>query len=349
MIHSVIILPDAPDGAALLARRAGDTVEVSRGDVAALAPLLSPGYAVVLPGQHVRALPTDLPDRIRGAERLSVARFAHEDRLATDPDALHMVVGGGNPAPTAVVAPDVMDAVLETFDPVLLLSDFDALAPLAGQDVRLLDRVVSPGPLGQAVDPDWAEGDVALLDDDTLARAVFERIDSGEALNLRTGPYRRRTQLKAGPWARVAALALACAALGLGISVADARATAAQAEQLDAQARALYQQATGQAAPVNLASLARTSGAGPDVSGAFLDLSQILFAALSMQQNTKVERLSFEAGENALRLRLIYPDFNAAGDLETTVGMRGGRLATGGVREQNGRFIGDATLTADPS
>lgn len=341
----ILILPDDPNGDGLFARRTRDGIEVARGRVDALTPRLRAPYAIILPGQHVRAFLTDLPEKIRGPERLSVARFAHEDQLAADLDDLHIVLGSGDPAPTLMVARTVMAAVLERFDAHQIYADFDALAGLAGGPLRLLDRVVVPGPQGEAVDPDWAESSGTVYDDETVARALFDRIDSGVALNLRSGAYRRRAQIQAGPWARVAAVALVCGLLGLGLTLANARATVAQADAVQDKAKALYTQMTGQPAPDNLARAARLVGASETDPAAFLALSDRLFTAMAAHPDITVERLSYELRENNLRLRLVYPGFEAAGALERTVAASGASFVTGGVREQNGRFIGDASLS----
>ena len=345
MIDSFLILPDSDVLEVLLARRTHSSVETSRGDIDALAPRLSSPYAVILPGQRVRAFLTDLPDTIKGVERLNIVRFAHEDRIATDLSDLHIVVGSGDPAPTLMVSRDVMDMVLDRLDPQTVLADFDALTGIAGGDIALLDRAVSPGPQGMAVDADWAEGPVTLLDDDTLARAIFTRLDSGDGLDLRSGAYRRRTQIQVGPWARVVAVAMICVLLEFGLSFADARVAVAQADALRHQARTLYTQATGQPASDNLARLARTTPSADTDPAGFLVLSNVLFAALSNHPDIVVERLSFEARENSLRLRLVYPGFGAPSALEKTVAASGAVFTTGGVREQGGRFIGDAAIS----
>lgn len=344
MIDSFIILPDHAGGDALLARRSRDGIVTTRGDVVTLTPLLGPPYAVIMPGQSVRAFLTDVPERIKGAERINVARFAHEDQLATDPDALHIVVGPGDPALTLMVARSDMDTVLQALDPNRMLADFDALAGLAGEDIGLLDRVVTPGPQGMSVDRAWVDGSVTQLDDDTIARAIFDRLDGDGYVDLRSGAYRRRANIQAGPWARIAAVALLCCVLGLGLSWADSRAKLQQADALRDQAKALYTQRTGQPAPDNLSRLARLSTTAEADAANFLALSDSLFAALSRHPDIMVERLSFEARENSLRLRLIYPGFEAAGALERTVAESGAVFVTGGVREQGGRFIGDASL-----
>lgn len=347
MTDTVLILPEHPDGDALLIQRERGAIETRGGDLATLTTLLRAPYALVVPGQNTRAFLTDVPEKIRGAERINIARFAHEDRLATDLDDLHIIVGPGDPAPTLMIARSYMDALLERFNPHQIFADFDVLIDLGPEPVRLLDRIVTPGPQGDAVDPDWTDASGTLYDPETLARAMFDRIDSGVALDLRQSAYRRRVHIQAGPWARIAATALICGLLGMGLTVANARATAAQADAVQDKARALYTQMTGQAAPDNLARAARSARPTDSDPAAFLALSDALFTAMASHPDIQVERLSFEHRENSLRLRLIYPGFEAAGALERTVASSGAVFTTGGVREQNGRFIGDAALSLE--
>lgn len=345
MTDIVLILPDRDSADGLLARRdRTGAIETVRGPVDALSERLSGPYAIILPGQSIRAFLTDVPESLKSAERLNIARFAHEDQLASNPEGLHIVIGPTDPAATLMVEASLMEALLSQFDPVVVLPDFEVLSGLAGEDIALLDRVVTPGPQGYAVDRDWSDGGYVTLDDDSLTRAIFERLDRGALLNLRSGPYRRRTRLQAGPWGRVAAAVLICAALGLGLSFADARAKTAQAHALEDQARSLYTAMTGQAAPANLRAIARQAGTGSQNPESFLALSERLFLSLSSHPEIIVERLSFDASEDSLRLRLIYPGFEAASALEQTVRDAGASFTTGGVREQNGRFIGDAAL-----
>ncbi|MEM7728392.1 MAG: type II secretion system protein GspL [Pseudomonadota bacterium] len=345
MTDALLIWPAEPDGEALLLRRDGTA---RRGTLEALAADAGPNISAILPGQQVRSFLTDVPDKVRGADRTRVARFAHEDRIAAPLDTLHVVVGAGDPAPTLMVARADMDAVLAVSDSVHIYADFDALGGLGSDTesgpVRLLGRVVTPGLPGEAVDADWSDVPGRVLDDASLARALFSHLDANGALDLRTGPYRRRLQWQAGPWGRVAAGLLACAALGTVLSLADARATQAQADALGERARALYTQATGEAAPANIARAVRRTAPADADPGAFLALSDALFGALSEHPGIRIERLSFDGSENALRLRLVYPDFEAAGALERSVAARGAAFATGGVREQNGRYVGDAAF-----
>ncbi|MEL6686546.1 MAG: type II secretion system protein GspL [Pseudomonadota bacterium] len=343
MTDTLLILPDRPDGDGWLVARSGGRSVVRQASIATLEKDLSGSYALVLPGQQVRAFLTDIPEKVRGSDRINIARFSHEDRVASDLDGLHIVVDQGATARTLMVGRDVMDRLLEQFHPAAIYVDFDLLTGVADEPVRLLDRIVTPGPQGDAVDPDWAEGSGVTLDDATLGQALLDGVEN--ALDLRSGAYRRRAKIQLGAWRNVAAGLLVCSGLGLALSWAEIRAVNAQTENVRETARAIYTQATGEVAPENLTRAIRMVGPTDSDPTAFLQLSNQLFAAMAEHPDIAVERLSFDQQENLLRLRLIYPGFEAADDLEATTSNMGATLQTGGVREQSGQFIGDAALT----
>ncbi|MGB3454965.1 MAG: type II secretion system protein GspL, partial [Litorimonas sp.] len=170
MTDTLLILSGDPDGDALLLQRNG---MAQRGDADALAAAGNGPLALVLPGQQVRAFLTDMPAKVRAADRDSIARFAHEDRIATDMDALHVVIGradGDSPGAvqTLMVARADLQAAIERFDPASVFADFDLLSGFGTDPVSLLDRVVTPGPMGEAVDADWSDVAGTLHDDGTL-------------------------------------------------------------------------------------------------------------------------------------------------------------------------------------
>ena len=124
------------------------------------------------------------------------------------------------------------------------------------------------------------------------------------------------------------------------------RAVLAQAEDLRAQTAAEYLAATGERAPSNPGRAAvQKLQTGPAPTAGFLDLSTVLFSGLASMDDTRVDQLRFNAEDGTLQLRLIYPDFDAAARIESSIAQAGGRLTTGGVREQNGSFVGEATLS----
>jgi len=65
--------------------------------------------------------------------------------------------------------------------------------------------------------------------------------------------------------------------------------------------------------------------------------------------DVRVDQLRFNSEAGTLQLRIIYPDFDAASRVETAMRRAGGTLKTGGVREQDGAFVGEATLSIGAS
>lgn len=344
MTDRILVLPTQAGNEALLLRRDGTTYQTRRAPLSQLLADVTGAYALLLPGQIIRAFLTDIPDKVRGQERVNMARYAHEDQIATHLDDLHIIVGQGDVALTRIISKTAMDACLAELDPHQIYADFDALAGVSDDAVFLLDRVVCPGATPFTLDPDWSETSGTVYDDQTLAAMIFTQIDLGNCPDLRRGAYRRRRKIQAGPWVAIAATAIVCALLGVSASVAEMRARTAQADSLQAQAQSLYVQATGQPAPDNLARAVRRAAPQGSDPTTFLALSDSLFAAMSQHPDITIERLSFEAQDNMLRLRLIYPDFDAAAGLERSLTQSGASFTAGGVREQSGRFIGDAAI-----
>ena len=62
-----------------------------------------------------------------------------------------------------------------------------------------------------------------------------------------------------------------------------------------------------------------------------------------------MEQLRYQDSKTELQLRLVYPSFESAGQLENAIRAAGGQLTTGGVREQSGRFVGEASLRGGAS
>jgi hypothetical protein len=118
-----------------------------------------------------------------------------------------------------------------------------------------------------------------------------------------------------------------------------------QAEELRAQTAANYRAATGERPPANPGrAAARSLQSGPTQTAGFLVLSSVLFKGLSTLDDIRVDQLRYNSENGTLQLRLIYPSFDAAARAESSIAQAGGQLVTGGVREQNGAFVGEATL-----
>ena len=343
---TVLILPALDGGEAILATPSGaeyETRRVAAGDIAAL-NISDP--VLVLPGQWVRIFETELPKAGR-AQQLKMARFAKEDDIATNADDLHFALSDAQPPRLAVIENTVMTKINETFGdfkPKGAYADFDLLS--GDTALLVIDRAVEPGIAG--LDLDWTEETLAQPTDAALAKLFADGLDGGGALNLLQGEHRSKSGFNVPrvPVIRFAALAAAALVAVFVWSGIKDGAALSQAEDLRAQTASDYLAATGQRAPSNPGRAAvQTLQSGPAPSAGFLDLSSVLFTGLSALDDIRVDQLRYNTENGTLQLRLIYPSFDAAARAESAVARAGGQLTTGGVREQNGSFVGEATLS----
>ena len=344
--QTFLILPGLENGEAILAASSGDGFNTSRVPLEQISDLDIREPILILPGQLVRIFETELPKAGR-KQQLQMARFAREDDVAASSETTHFALSAQQPPHLAIVDKSVMDIMTETFGgfkPKAAYADYDVLQ--GDQAVRVIDRAVEPG--RAALDLDWTEEPLADLSDEALAKRFSDGLKEGHGLNLLQDAYRPQSSVNVPrvPTLRFGALA-ACALLSLFVwnGVKD-RAAASQAETLRAQTAEEYLSVTGVRAGSSPGRQAVQSvQAGPVKTAGFLDLSNILFSGLSAMDDIRVDQLRFNAEEGTLRLRLIYPDFDAAGRVETAISRAGGTLTTGGVREQEGAFVGEATLS----
>ena len=343
---TLLILPALDGGEAILATPSGAgyvTRRVASADIAAL-NISDP--VLILPGQLVRIFETELPKAGR-AQQLKMARFAKEDDIASHAEGLHFALSDTQPPHLAVIENTVMDVLTDTLGglkPKAAYADYDILTGDAA--VLVIDRAVEPGIA--ALDLDWTEEILAEPTDGELAGLFSGGLTAGRGLNLLQGAYRSQSGFNVPrvPAIRLAALAAsALLAVFVWNGVQD-RAATEQAESLRAQTASDYLAATGQRAPSNPGRAAAQSlQSGPAPTAGFLDLSSVLFTGLSALDDIRVDQLRFNSENGTLQLRLIYPSFDAAARAESSIAQAGGRLTTGGVREQNGSFVGEATLT----
>jgi len=344
--QTLLILPAMEEGEAILATLSLDGYDTRRVPSAQIPNLDIRDPVLILPGQLVRLFETELPKAARKQQR-QMARFAREDDIAASADDIHFALSSDQPPQLAVIDKTVMDSLVETLGglkPKAAYADYDLLT--GDRALRVIDRAVEPGQA--ALDLDWTEETLEAPSDAELAAQFAAGLNDGRGLNLLQGDYRSQSKLNVPrvPSIRFAALAAsALFAFFVWNGVAD-RAATAQAEDLRAQTAADYLAATGNNAPPNPGRAAvKTVRAGPAKTADFLDLSSVLFSGLSAMDDVRVDQLRFNAKDGTLRLRLIYPDFDAAGRVETAISGAGGILKTGGVREQDGAFVGEATLS----
>ena len=344
--QTFLILPGLEDSDAILAEASGDGFETRRVPSEQIPDLNISEPILILPGQLVRIFETSLPKAGR-KQQLQMARFAREDDVAASSETTHFALSTQQPPHLAIVDKAVMDVMTETLGglkPKAAYADYDVL--IGDQAVRVIDRAVEPG--RATIDLEWTEEALAEPTDEDLAKSFSQGLKDGRGLNLLQDAYRTQSNLNVPrvPTLRFGSLA-ACALLSFFVwnSVKD-RAATSQAETLRAQTAQEYLSVTGIRAGSNPGRQAVQSvQAGPVKTAGFLDLSNVLFSGLSAMDDIRVDQLRFNAEEGTLRLRLIYPDFDAAGRVETAISRAGGTLTTGGVREQDGAFVGEATLS----
>ena len=311
-------------------------------DRAALSEKEAAHIRVVCPGQWVRIFAHDLPV-VRGRERQQAAGFAVEDQLAGPLSEQHIVLGAGDDKRIAVIARSAIDAAHESLGVAGLTvshmaADFDVLPE--GAAISLIDREVHPGPLGYALDAD-VDQPGRLPDPASL--------NWDGAINLMSGAYQQRGRMAIDSrrFLRIAALALIGGVSWLAWQGLDTRAISAQTEFLKSDMNQLYTDATGQPAPANVASVVnRARAGGQSAQIGFLDLSSALFSGLSENENVMVDTLRYDRTRNELVLRLIYPDFESAAQLESAFSNIGYQFQSGAVREQGSDLIGEAVFRA---
>ena len=341
-----LILPALDGGEAILATPSGTDYVTRRVASADLAKLNINDPVLILPGQLVRIFETELPKAGR-AQQLKMARFAKEDDIATSAEDLHFALSEIQPPHFAVIENSVMDILNDTLGglkPKAAYADYDVLS--GDTALRVIDRAVEPGVA--ALDLEWTEEKLAHPTDEELAGLLAEGLDAGRGLNLLQGDYRARSgfDVPRVPVIRLAALAASALLAAFVWNGVQDRAALAQAAALRAQTASDYLAATGERAPTNPGrTAAKNLQSGPAPTAGFLDLSSVLFTGLSGHDDIRVDQLRYNSKNGTLQLRLIYPSFDAAGRVESSLAQAGGQLTTGGVREQNGSFVGEATLS----
>ena len=346
----IIIMPSPEDGSGLWGVVEGDRV-ITHGRGAPPANDSSKEIVAVLSGQSVRIYPHELPATSK-RDRLRAAGFSIEDKIAVPLSRVHIAMSDDR---IAVIDKDELAANLAQLkeagcSPTKAIADFEALADVDGA-VSLLGRVVTTGLLGHAMDGAWSDEGKAYPDETILA-AIGAKLEQNNTLNILQNGFSPKNGFNIN-WRKLAPLGGLAACLGIAalfLHGVEARALKLQTADVKAQTAQIYTDATGQAAPQNPALAAtRAMKSGGKDTLAFLRLSQILFSGVEQIEGLSVEQLRYQDAKNELQLRLVYPSFESAGQFETAIRAAGGQLTTGGVREQSGQFVGEATLRGGTS
>ncbi len=311
-------------------------------DRAALGQKDASAISVVCPGQWVRTYIHELPE-MRAKEKLQAAGYAIEDQLAAPLADQHIVLGSGDDGRVGVISRAKMTAALEMLgeagiSPSRLVADFDIVG---GDEPReLLDREVHPGKFGYALDTTF-NPDTPLPAENVL--------NFSNALNFLQGEFQARRSLgfDLGGMTRIAALLAVAGMSWLIWQGSQIRAMNAQAKSLKSEMATLYTNTTGETAPNNIASVVnRARAQGKNTQIGFMDLSVALFSGISQSDGVMVDTLRYDQANNELVLRLIYPRFETASELESTFGNMGFAFQSGAVRERGQDLIGEAVLRA---
>ena len=306
---------------------------------------------IILPGQSVRIFEHELP-KMRDNERQSAAGFFVEDKIAASLSDQHVALSGTEDNRVGVMGAEKLNTLIQTLfkfglRPSAAYADFDVFRD-AKQSFLIGDRVIYPGPLGHSLDAAWS--DTPELEAQ-LPDALGE-ILTDHALNFLSGRFAPR---QSGPidftsFYRAAALALFAGIAGLSLLFVESRAVNQQADYLKEETARIYAEHTGQTAPANPAlAVTRALKTKGNQQADFLKLSDILITSIETLDGIIVDSLQFDKNRNQLNLRLVYPNFESAGELERAVTQSGGVFRPGGVREQGGRLIGTASLLARSS
>lgn len=313
---------------------------------------------VIIPGQWVRVVPLDLP-KMRSSERLQAAGFALEEHIGSALSEQHIALPTDEIPRAGIMGKAKLAALytaLKNYNlfPDRILADFDALTVL--MPVRLEDRIIVPGTTpdmqgqpGYTLDPEVYDSlpDVKPASPVALDDLTAQLSDEG-AVNFINAKYRSHA-LSSQSFTGLARAACLLAVLGVGALAwtgLSARAVNLQADELKAQTRQIYETATGERAPANPAlTVTRANRDAGPVSADFMTLSALLFQAVEQTDNVLVDSVQYDQAQNRLTVRLIYPGFETASQLERTVSQLGGSFRTGGVREQGDQLVGDAVLT----
>ncbi len=326
----------------------------SRETKAALSAMGHKDICAIIAGQSVRIHAHDIP-KLRDKERLAAVGFAMEDNIACSLGDQHIVLGEKHDDRAAVITKAKMQEVMSALDEaglpdVAIYADFDALSS-ANKNLALEDRVICARPLGHTLDKAWYDPKEPLeIVPDSRSLAKF--VDTETAINLRQNDFAPRKSIafsgetiNVQSLGRLAAIFVLCGVSWLGFQAASARVKLQETDFIKSETSRLYTEATGQAAPPNPALAAsRAMQSGPVQSADFLTLSKLLFEAVAQTNGIIIESVQYDKSRAELSLRIIYPGFASSSDLEVAVLNLGGVYEAGGVREQGGQFIGDATL-----
>lgn len=322
-------------------------------DKAALAHLDAKPIIAIMAGQAIRTIPIDLP-AMRPSERQKAAALFIEDHIATSLNNQHILLSDTEPAYISLTSRNKLQKLLEalkaySLTPNIVYADFDCLAQTQ-QSYQLDDRLLYTGGLGYSLDTDspLQAHDPHMQTPKSLSWTDFFNLATKpEALNLLQGEFapQRPYRLNKALAQRFILSGAACLFAYILLLWAQTTAYQKQTQHLHTDMRHLYSQVSGDAgSQTPVLSLRRNINKQVQQVD-FLTLSQILFEAIESVAGIEIENLQYEAQKAQLSLRLSYPGFETAPAFEQAAQKIGAKVQTGSVREQDGRFIGQALFS----
>lgn len=310
---------------------------------------------LVLAGENVRRFHLDLGG-LKGAELRSAIEFELEERMGGSLSAELICQDRRQPSDVALISNDysaALSALIDRYNlsPAKVVIDYELLGEL--ENIHVGERYIKGGVEGFVADKDWVSI-LPNMDDfkPTEPQALFAKFrealshDNAQLFDLKAG-------LKLGGgssfmwtrWAKVAAIAAALIIVPVLLDRSmHARAFERQAAEDRAATRTLYQEATGQT-PNDVARDLTRQLKGSQSSAGFIDMSAVLFAAMSDIDGVEVDTMRYDVRQNVLQLSIRYPSFDAGAQLEQAVSTRGGNLTLGGIRERGDNLIGEASFS----
>lgn len=303
-----------------------------------LSKLDNNGCYVVCPGTGFRVFPHSLPE-MKASERVAAAGFAIEEKLAAPLDEQHVVLGSGDDQRVGVVSRGAITALMQRLDgfgivPSKLVAEYEAFSSDT-DTLTCWSRTIHPGPMGYSLDVD-VEGENPL--------SLVPRMQFETALNYAQGGYARRRSSSFGRrnFAALAATVALSFMAWLGWQWADARAMNSQAAKIRAESGQLYTQATGKNAPPNLRRTVERqikNGGGPKSD--FVTLSALFFEGMKKVDKVYVESMRYNEARGALIVKMVYPSFETANQIETAFSGSAVNFLPGAVRDQKGQLVGE--------
>lgn len=350
--YLIILLPSQSEASVLWGRvRQNTLTENGQTTLSGIKSITHNNEAIclVIPGQNARTVEHSIP-KMNRRERMNAILFSIEESISAPLDSIHLALEDSEPQTASLIAKQFMQdihdwAQEEGINLRKVVTDYEALSSIEPSPLSLSDRVVFPGRQGHTIDLEWYDGPINTLAPSALIAKLVDNIP--EATNLLQGEFSPQSAFRdyMKPVLQLGGMAAALGVAALFLHGMQASSMAAQAKDLHSQSGALYTQSTGQAPPANLARVVlQHSQQGQGVSTEFLALNSLAFKALSGFEDVRIERLSYQNTRNEIQLRLVYPSFERAEAVQKAMKEAGGIFIPGGVREQNGRFVGEATL-----